>query len=76
MHRRFRRNSHNQSLSLTSSDEDAEALDDEEPDDDPEAAAAAAAVAFVVNTSELSCFSVCVRFLDASASARVSNFGL
>ena len=60
----------------TSSDaDDVEALDEEPDEDDPEAAAAAAAV-LVVSTSELSCFRVCVRFLEASASARVSNFGL
>lgn len=33
-------------------------------------------VDLVVSTSEESCFSVCVRFLLASANARVSNFGL
>ena len=48
----------------------------EPAEDDPEAAAAAAAAVLVVSTSELSCFRVCVRFLEASASARVSNFGL
>lgn len=31
---------------------------------------------FVVSTSDDSCFSVCVRFREASASARVSNCGL
>ena len=62
---------------LTSSEEDAEALVEDPDEVDPEAAAAAAAAAvLVVSTSELSCLSVCVRFLDASASARVSNFGL
>ena len=61
----------------TSSDaDDVEALDEEPDEDDPEAAAAAAAAVLVVSTSELSCFRVCVRFLEASASARVSNFGL
>ena len=66
------------SRNLASSDEDADADEealDEDPEEDDEEAAAAAAV-FVVSTSELSCFSVCVRFLEASASARVSNFGL
>ena len=35
-----------------------------------------AAAVFVVSTSELSCFKVWVRFLEASASARVSSLGL
>jgi hypothetical protein len=31
---------------------------------------------FVVSTSDESCLSVCVKFLLASANARVSSFGL
>lgn len=56
--------------SLTSSDAGAGLRVPEVVEDDD------AAAVFVVRTSEESCFRVCVRFLEASARARVSSFGL
>ena len=55
--------------------DDVEVVDDGAPD--PLAAEEEEALAaLVLSTSDDNCFRVCVRFLLASASALVSNFGL
>jgi hypothetical protein len=50
---------------ITGVDDDDEELLEDEEEDDPR----------LVNTSEDNCFKVCVRFLEASANALVSNAG-